>query len=65
MKLSDVVSHAGLALYAEIALILFFGVFVAVLLRTWRPSDRDELEAQRMLPLEPETPADPREGAAR
>ena len=32
MKLSDVVAHAGLALYAEIALILFFLVFVAVLL---------------------------------
>lgn len=65
MKLSDVVSHSGLAFYAEIALILFFVVFVAVVLRTWRPSERDELEAQRMLPLEPETPAESREGAAR
>jgi cbb3-type cytochrome oxidase subunit 3 len=33
VKLSDVVSGAGLAIYAEIALILFFGVFVLVALR--------------------------------
>ncbi len=65
MKLSDVVAHAGLGFYAEVALILFFVVFVAVMLRTWSPAGRDELEAQRLLPLEPETPAEPREGAAR
>lgn len=65
MKLSDVVAHAGLGLYAEIALLLFLIVFVAVVVRTWRPSDRDALEAQRMLPLEPDSPAEPREGAPR
>ncbi len=65
MKLSDVVSQAGLAGYAEIALILFLLVFVVVMVRTWRPSRRDELEAQRMLPLEPDSPAPPREGASR
>ena len=65
MKLSDIVSHAGLAGYAELALILFVIVFVGVMLRTWRPSRRDELEAQRMLPLEPDSPAPPREGAPR
>jgi hypothetical protein len=30
MKLSDAVSHAGLALYAELALVIFAAVFVAV-----------------------------------
>lgn len=65
MKLSDVVSHAGLALYAEVALVVFFAVFLAVVLRLWRPSQREELEQQRMLPLEPDTPAQTREGAAR
>lgn len=65
MKLSDVVSHAGLALYAEVALVVFFVVFLAVLLRLWRPSQREELEQQRLLPLEPDTPAQKREGAAR
>lgn len=65
MKLSDVVAQAGLAGYAEIALVVFFLVFVAVMVRTWRPSRRDELEAQRLLPLEPDSPAPPREGVSR
>lgn len=65
MKLSDIVSQSGLAPYAEIALLLFFLVFVAVMVRTWRPSRRDELEAQRLLPLEPDAPAPPREGDPR
>ncbi len=57
MKLSDVVAHAGLSGYAELALILFFIVFVAVVVRLWSPSHRDELEAQRLLPLDPDRPA--------
>jgi hypothetical protein len=65
MKLSDVVAHAGLSLYAELALVLFLIVFAAVLIRLYLPGQSAELEAQRMLPLEPETPAKPREGAAR
>jgi cbb3-type cytochrome oxidase subunit 3 len=65
MKLSDVVAHAGLALYAEVALVLFLIVFVAVLFQLFRSSRSADLEAQRLLPLEPESPAPPREGAAR
>ena len=73
MKLSDVVGHAGLALYTEIALVLFLLVFVAVVWRTWRPSRRAELEAQARMPLEPdalprprdEDPATPSKGAER
>ena len=66
MKLSDVVGHAGLAFYTEVALVLFFLVFVAVVWRTWRPSRRAELEAQGRMPLERDTAtpeATPREGA--
>ena len=63
MKLSDVVGHAGLAFYTEVALVLFFAVFAVVVVRTWRPSRRHELEAQRLLPLEPDSPAPSREGA--
>ena len=59
MKLSDIVGHAGLAVYTEIALVLFLLVFVGVVLRTWRPSRRRELEAQRLLPLEPDVPGAP------
>jgi cbb3-type cytochrome oxidase subunit 3 len=56
MKLSDVVGHAGLAFYTEVALILFFVVFVAVLWRTWSPSRRAELEAQGRMPLDDAAP---------
>lgn len=59
MKLSDIVGHAGLAFYTEVALVLFLVVFVAVVVRTWRPSRKAELEAQRRLPLEPDAPAPP------
>ena len=52
MKLSDVVSHSGLAFYAEVALVLFFAVFLAVLVRTFWPSRRAELEADGRIPLE-------------
>jgi cbb3-type cytochrome oxidase subunit 3 len=62
MRLSDIVGHAGLAFYTEVALVLFVLVFVGVVVRTWRPSRRAELEAQRLLPLESDTPADPRKG---
>ncbi len=65
MKLSDVMAHAGLSIYAEAALILFFIVFVAVLVRLFAPSQREELEAQRLLPLDPDVPATKREGGAR
>jgi len=63
MRLSDIVSGAGLSFYAEVALVLFLLVFVVVMWRLWRPSRRADLEAQRLLPFEPDMPAPPREGA--
>ena len=60
MKLSDVVSHAGLAIYAEIALVLFFLTFVVVLVRLLRPSRRADYDAAARLPLEDGTRADAR-----
>lgn len=51
MKLSDIMSNAGLSMYAQVALVIFFGVFVAVTLYTWRPSRRAELDAAAMIPL--------------
>ena len=52
MRLSDIMGHAGLARYAEIALILFMLAFVVVVIRTLR-SPRHEIERQARLPLEP------------
>lgn len=61
MKLSDVVSGAGLAIYAEIALVLFLLAFVGVVLRLYWPgrggAARDAaLAASARLPLDDGTP---------
>jgi cbb3-type cytochrome oxidase subunit 3 len=63
MKLSDVMSHAGLSIYAEIALVLFLVAFVAVVVRTFLPSRRREMDEASRLPLNDEPRAVPREGA--
>jgi cbb3-type cytochrome oxidase subunit 3 len=52
MKLSDVVGHAGLAIYAQIALLLFLAVFVAVVIRVFRPSAKADLEAAGAMALD-------------
>ncbi len=52
MRLSDIMANAGLAIYAQVALILFFGVFVLVAVRTYSPSRRAEMDAAARLPLD-------------
>jgi cbb3-type cytochrome oxidase subunit 3 len=58
MKLSDIMGHANLAIYAEIAMVLFMAVFLAVSIRIWLPGKaKDYAEAAR-LPLDDDpTPA--------
>lgn len=53
MKLSDVVSGAGLAFYAEVALLLFFIVFVIVGVRVMLTRG-SSLERAARLPLDDE-----------
>ena len=60
MRLSDVMSHAGLAWYAEIALVIFFAVFVAIAIAVLRPSRKSELERAGRMPLEDEPDRWPR-----
>ncbi len=50
MRLSDIMSQMGLASYAEVGLILFFLVFVAVGIRLWRTS-HETLIQQAHIPL--------------
>lgn len=57
MKLSDIMANAGLSFYAQVALVLFFGVFVAVTIRTWAPSRRQALQDAALLPLHDDPPA--------
>lgn len=54
MSLSDIMSSAGLAFYAEVALVLFLLVFIVVLVRLLLPSHRLELDEASRLPLDDE-----------
>jgi len=54
MRLSDVVSHSGLVIYAEVGLILFFLAFLAIMARLWLRRDRGELERMSRMPLDDE-----------
>ena len=54
MKLSDIMGNAGLSMYAQVALVIFLGVFIAVTIRTWAPSRRHELDDAAMIPLNDE-----------
>jgi cbb3-type cytochrome oxidase subunit 3 len=56
MRLSDVVSGAGLAGYAEIALIIFLLAFIAIVLWVFSPRRRRSLEAKKHLPFEDDPP---------
>jgi hypothetical protein len=52
MKLSDIMSGAGLSNYAEIALVIFLAVFVIMAIRTFAPSRSREMKEASMLPLD-------------
>jgi cbb3-type cytochrome oxidase subunit 3 len=62
MKLSDIMSAAGLSFYAEVALLIFLGVFIGIAFDVLRSSRRHE--AARLLPLADETLAGQRKDAA-
>ena len=64
MKLGDVMSAMGLATYAEVALLLFLLVFVAVAIDVFRSGRRKEALAE--LPLADDAgPARKNQGAER
>lgn len=56
MKLSDVVGAADLAIFAEVALVLFFCAFAAVLVRACWPGTDASWHKLGHLPLEGEHP---------
>lgn len=58
MKLSDVMSAANLAIYAEVGLVLFLLVFFGVIVRVLWPR-AGAYEEERMIPLRDE-PTSPR-----
>jgi cbb3-type cytochrome oxidase subunit 3 len=62
-RLSDIMSHAGLSGYAEVALILFLVAFAGIVLRVLSPRRRQELEAMARMPLEDDGTSTPSPGA--
>jgi cytochrome c oxidase cbb3-type subunit IV len=63
MSLSDLMGHAGLAGYAEVALVLFLAVFVGVVAWVYWPTRRGELDRASRLPLEDDCMNPSRPGA--
>jgi cbb3-type cytochrome oxidase subunit 3 len=57
MRLSDIMSGAGLAGYAEVALILFLLAFAAIATWIFLPSRKQDFDRAGRLPLEDEPPA--------
>jgi hypothetical protein len=51
MSLSDIMSAAGLAGYAEAGLVIFLLTFVVIAIRTLAKSNDPEWERERQLPL--------------
>jgi len=51
MKLVDVMSSAGLSIYAIVALLLFVVAFVAIVVRTFAPGTRPQHAADARLPF--------------
>lgn len=64
MKLSDVMSHANLAIFAEVAMVIFMVAFIGIVIWLFRPSRRDALEQYRSMPLD-DGVRGPHEGARR
>jgi len=61
MKMSDIVGHAGLSGYAIAGLVLFVVAFLAIIVWIYRPSARARWKQDAQMPLDDETPQQPRE----
>ena len=56
-SLTDVVSGAGLSIYAEVALVIFLVAFLGVVISLFLPSRQVTYEHLRRLPIDSDTPA--------
>lgn len=66
MRMSDLMSKLGATFFVEIALLLFFAVFVGVLLYAYGMLKKDALEQYASMPLDDEikTPRDEEKSSA-
>ena len=56
MRLTDIMSGSGLAIYAEVALILFFVAFLIIAAWIFLPSRKRELDRASRIPLDESDP---------
>jgi cbb3-type cytochrome oxidase subunit 3 len=61
MKLSDIMGNAGLAVYAEVALVLFLLVFLTLVIAVFRPSQKKRMDAASRLPFDDDPNGQPEE----
>lgn len=60
MRLSDIMSGAGLSGYAEVALVIFLLAFLAIVVAVFAPSRRKDFDAAARMPLDDTHPQSPR-----
>lgn len=61
MRLSDVMGHAGLAGYAEVALILFVLAFLGICAAIFRPGNKPAMDAAARMPIDDDPTGQPEE----
>ena len=61
---TDVMSGSGLAVYAELAMILFAAAFLAIVVWIWLPRNRQMWETVSRMPLDDEHHQEPRSRVA-
>ncbi len=61
MSLADLMSHAGLAIFAEIGMVLFVIAFLGIIWWVYRPANRARFHADARIPLDDATPPTPRQ----
>lgn len=60
MSLTDLMSHSGLSVYAEVALVLFLIAFVGIVWWVFRPANRSRWVKDAKMPLDDDHPQTPR-----
>ena len=61
MRLSDIMSHAGLSTYAEVALVIFLIAFLLITVGVFAPSRKREFDEASRMPLDDVHPQSPRQ----
>jgi cbb3-type cytochrome oxidase subunit 3 len=61
MRLSDIMGHAGLSTYAEVALVIFLIAFLLIAVGVFAPSRKREFDEASRMPLDDVHPQSPRQ----